>query len=440
MAAGAHLSKGREAFLTPYLEKRALFPAQISGLPSTDLGMIVVIPAKDEPHLLDSLESLRKASQPDGAVEVIVVINDGAADPVIVQKRNARLFAKATRWAAANSSFDKKFHILYHSQLPARQAGVGLARKIGMDEAVYRFAQIPMEKGLIVCFDADTRCQKNYFQSIQQYFAERPKIQAANIFYQHPLQGTQYPKKVYRAIALYELHLRYYTHAQRYAGFPFACETIGSAMVVRADAYQQQGGMNKRKAGEDFYFLHKFTPLGHFGEIKTTTVIPSPRRSDRVPFGTGKAVAKMAANTKETVTTYAPQSFEDLKLFFKKIPAFRKWKPGDENTLLEKLPESIAAFLRTIDWQKKLTEIIANTTNARTFRNRFFRWFNAFMVMKYVHYARDHHHANVPVEEAAAWLLAAHFGKKLRGEASAQKLLRILRKLDREQTDYFGKT
>jgi hypothetical protein len=291
--------------------------------------------------------------------------------------------------------------------------------------------------GLIVCFDADTLCQKNYFKAIQQYFSERPKLQAAGIYYEHPLEGEQHPQKVYRAITLYELHLRYYTHAQRYAGFPFACETIGSAMVARANAYQEQGGMNKRKAGEDFYFLHKFTALGHFGEIKTTTVIPSPRRSDRVPFGTGKAVMAMTQNINQEVMTYAPQSFEDLKVFFEKVPDLQKYNNETAEALLGALPKSVREFLKKNEVEKHLPLIIANTSNAATFRNRFFRWFDAFQLMKYVHFARDHYYPNVRVEVAAAWLLKTHFSKRLPNDPDAKSLLLLLRKEDKAAADFF---
>ena len=411
---------------TPYLEKRALFPAQISGQPAADLEMIVVIPAKDEPKLLKSLEALRKAKDIKGSIEIIVVINDSEADSTALQKRNERLFAKAIKWAVHHSQANKKFHILYHSDLPAKYAGVGLARKIGMDEAVYRLEEVGNKKGLILCYDADTLCQPNYFQAVQAYFKAHPKCQAASIYYEHPLNGEEHPKKVYRAIALYELHLRYYILAQRYAGFPYAFETIGSAMVVRTDAYQAQGGMNKRKAGEDFYFLHKYTILGHFGEIKTTILRPSPRRSDRVPFGTGKAVADIAARPKELVKTYSPRSFEDLKALFDKVLLLRKWNTKGVK-VLESYPKSIQDFLKSVEVEKNIKEIISNTSNAGTFRRRFYRWFNAFMIMKYLHFARDRFYENVPVEEAAAWLLKVHLRKRVRKGAGAATLLRQLR-------------
>ena len=39
--------------------------------------------------------------------------------------------------------------------------------------------------------------------------------------------------KTRKGITEYELHLRYFIHAQRHAGFPFATQTIGSSMAVR---------------------------------------------------------------------------------------------------------------------------------------------------------------------------------------------------------------
>ena len=93
-------------------------------------------------------------------------------------------------------------------------------------------------------------------------------------------------------IQLYEDYLHYYKKALDYAGFPDSIYTIGSAFAVRADAYVKQGGMNRRQAGEDFYFLNKLTKLGKITEINDAYVYPSARVSDRVPFGTGAAMNK----------------------------------------------------------------------------------------------------------------------------------------------------
>src|SRR5207249_6387595 len=106
------------------------------------------------------------------------------------------------------------------------------------------------------------------------HFRENPRSPGCSIYFEHPLEGPL-DARVYDAISTYELHLRYYVQALRYAGFPYAYHTFGSCMTVRADAYMEQGGMNKRKAGEDFYFLQKIISLDGFSDLTETTVIPS---------------------------------------------------------------------------------------------------------------------------------------------------------------------
>ena len=62
-------------------------------------------------------------------------------------------------------------------------------------------------------------------------------------------------------------------------------------MAVRAHAYARQGGMNRRQAGEDFYFMQKLVDGEQVENIAEATVFPSARLSHRVPFGTGKALS-----------------------------------------------------------------------------------------------------------------------------------------------------
>lgn len=413
--------------MTPYLQQRALLFQPIGRDPSPNLGIVVVIPAYREPHLLLSLMALERCELPDCDVEVLVVINDSEADSAELRNENLRIGAEAERWAKTHTGARCRFHLLYHLALPRKDAGVGLARKIGMDEACRRLEQAGNPQGLIACFDADSLCTPDYLRAIEQHFKARPQSPACSIRFEHPLCGAEFPPKLYRAIARYELHLRYYIQAQRYAGFPYAYHTVGSSMAVRCRAYQQQGGMNRRQAGEDFYFLHKFTASPHFSELQDTCVIPSPRPSNRVPFGTGRAVGE-ALRKRARIDTYALQTFTDLEAFFRQIPALTM-PTADENLAL---PESIQAFLAEIGAEESLSEIRANTSGPEAFRKRFFGWFNAFMVMKFAHFARDRFYPNVPVEHAAAALLSARFPERLPPNATdAVALLKLCRELDR---------
>jgi len=104
-----------------------------------------------------------------------------------------------------------------------------------------------------------------------------------------------------------------------FAGFPDSIYTIGSAFAVRAEAYVKQGGMNRRQAGEDFYFLNKLTKLGTVAEINDAFVFPSARVSDRVPFGTGAAMTKWMNEDEDLTKTYNFAAFQDLKRLFDRL-------------------------------------------------------------------------------------------------------------------------
>lgn len=415
--------------MTPYLQHRALLFQPIERQPSPNLGIAVVIPAYREPHLLLSLMSLKRCALPACDTEIIVVINDSEADTAEVRSENLLIAAEAERWAARNNSTRRCFHILYHCGLPRKDAGVGLARKIGMDEACRRLEQAGNPQGIIACFDADCRCSPNYLRAIEQHFQTYPKSPACSIHFEHPLRGAEFPPEIYSTATRYELHLRYFIQAQRYAGFPFAYHTVGSSMAVRCSAYQQQGGMNRRQAGEDFYFLHKFTTSSHFSILGDACVIPSPRPSNRVPFGTGRAVGE-ALFKRRPMTTYALQTFSDLRELVQRIPLLA----GATAQGMAELPETVQNFFLEIQAEEAIGEIRANTSGEEAFRQRFFRWFNAFMVMKFAHFARDRFYPNMPVEQTAAALLLLKFPERLpKNPDDTASLLKVYRDLDKIQ-------
>ena len=411
------------------------FEPQIKALVPQHLNIIVVIPCHDEKNLLASLKALQNCDAPTCFVEVIVVINHSENSDFAVKQQNENTFLAAQKWitkAQQTTSFIQ-FYVLKAFDLPKKHAGVGLSRKIGMDEAAFRLHQINRPQGIIACFDADSLCQKNYFVALEKHFAENPKNSACSIYFEHPTTGEEYDENVYKAIILYELHLRYYVHALRFARFPYAYQTIGSSMAVRAKDYLKQGGMNRRKAGEDFYFLHKFIPLGTFTELKETIMLPSPRPSHRVPFGTGKAVQDILDKKAEEdfYPTYHYQIFEDLKVFLSQIDVFHTLTQKNElEQLIKTLPKSVREFLKAYHFEEKLKEIQGNSTNLASFRRRFFHWFSAFIALKYVHFTLDSYYPNISVTVASKWLLEQHF--EIDSEnLSAKGLLIKFRQIDK---------
>lgn len=382
-----------------YLERYAYQHTYIAPDDYGQPDIIVVLPCHNEPDLLTSLDALEACETPQGVVSVIVVVNASVQADEEIKKHNEQTHTACLNWqAAASRKF--RYHFILENQLPKKHAGVGLARKIGMDEAV-RLFESQDKDGVILCFDADSTCETNLLIEVEKLFAENPKTPGCSIHFEHPLEGEQAPE-VYEGILNYELHLRYYVDGLKYAGFPYAFQTIGSSMAARSSAYQKQGGMNRRKAGEDFYFLHKIIPLGNFKELNTTKIIPSPRRSDRVPFGTGRAIGTWLDEGKEELLSYDPQVFEDLKVLFLSVDGL--YQTTDILTIWNNFPVSIQRFITIDEFKTQIQEFNSQANSLATFQKRFYQWFDGFKALKFVHFARDEFYPNVPIAEGVDWL------------------------------------
>lgn len=420
------------AFADKYLKKQRMYPEYISDPVSEKLNMIITIPCYDEPDLIPSLEALWNCDRPANEVEVIVIVNSGEQTPQKALDQNKKTISDAKAWIGEHQDEILKFYLIHQANLPKKFAGVGFARKIAMDEAVSRFNKIDKANGIITGFDADSACDANYLIEIEKLFKKYPKANGANIFYEHPLEGDEFDSEIYDAIAQYELYLRYYMLAMRYAGHPHAFHTVGSSFAVSASAYIKQGGMNRRQAGEDFYFLQKIIPLGKFYEIKTTRVIPSPRISDRVPFGTGKAVSVFIDEGITDYQTYNYSAFKDLKAFFDKIDDFFG---VDYDTylheLLVKLPGSVRSYLKEDNFFESLNEINKNCASIETFRKKFFAAFNAFKVLKYLNNVHEQFIDEESIVVCSKQLLS-DLGIDTKGIYAAKELLEIYRNYEKK--------
>ncbi len=379
-----------------------MYPTQVSAPPGAGLALVVAIPCYDEPGLGTTLKALWDCERPPCEVEVLTVINSSERDPPEVLARNRETYRSATRWIARHDDPRLRFHLLEFPHLPRRHAGVGLARKLGMDEAVSRLARNIAGRGIVASLDADCRCAPNYLTAIHQHFSDSPGIHGASIYFEHPLDdaaalGTE------RVIARYELFLRYYTRALRYAGLPHAFHTVGSCTAVRSEVYAAQGGMNRRQAGEDFYFVLKLALLGGWSELLETTVYPSPRISHRTPFGTGNAVREWAG-AERPQQAYAPEAFRDLRQLFLQVPALYRVDPDDPG-LLGSCPAPLRDYLLAVGFRDRLREVQRNAASPASFENRLWRWLNAFRVMKFLNATAGRDYPRVSVEQAARELL-----------------------------------
>lgn len=363
---------------------------------------IIVIPCCNEPDLIGTLNSLKDCEQLDYLVEVIVVLNHSESASFDVKQTNEKTLNSFQKWQLQNPLPMLQFHLLEAFNQPIKNAGVGLARKTGMDEAVRRFSSIS-QNGSIVCLDADCHVSENYLTTIDRQFVSTDAgIGIMNFEHQFEAENDI---NLRVGIINYELFLRYYVEGLRQSLFPNAIHTIGSCMLVKAAIYAKHGGMNKRKAGEDFYFLHKIVPHEKFVTIDKGTVYPSCRTSDRVPFGTGKAQQDWLNKDDNIYLTYDPQVFNDLKMLNESIQSmylleFKKW--------FIQMPKSIQDFFEVHGYAEKLDSIRANCRTFDQFKKQFYVWFDGFLCLKFIHYARDNFYPNISLTDAAGQLISVN--------------------------------
>ncbi len=392
------------SFADQYISKQTSV-YQVSVPVQEDLGICITIPCYNEPKLTKSLDALWNCNRPECSVEVIIIVNSGENSPTDALLQNEKSIEEFKTWRATHNDSRLNFHLIHITQVPHKFAGVGTARKTAMDAATLRFNSLNRPNGVIAGYDADSLCDSNYLTELESKFYRNEKLEGVSIHYEHPTSGSEFPAEYYQGIIDYELHLRYFVQAQKWAGLPFAFHTVGSSFAVKAQAYIKYGGMNRKKAGEDFYFLQKIIPHGKFGSLGTTKIIPSPRPSDRVPFGTGASIRKMETNSDFSFKTYRFEVFLGLKKLVQNKLLFFKNKFSEVDSSF--FEPTIWKFMEMNNFEKELEKINMHSPNDKIFTDRFYQWWNAFRTMKYLNWLHEEQVQKQKIGEAANQLLSA---------------------------------
>lgn len=372
-------------FASQYILKNIVYPEFIEAEVSEQVALIVMIPCLNEPEIIRTLESLWNCEPINSHIEVVVVVNESEASSLEVKQFNELNYNRLLDWKKTNDRTDLIVHPIYAQSVTAKHAGAGMARKIGMDEVVRRFNRLNRPDGIIVSLDADCLVSPNYFQEIEKAFRNKSCF-AATLNFKHRIDELEDLKQK-EGMRLYENYLHYYKRALDFTDFPNSIYTIGSAFAVRAEAYVKQGGMNRRQAGEDFYFLNKLTNLGKLTEIADAFVYPSARVSDRVPFGTGAAMTKWMCDTDDLALTYNFNAFLDLKILFGRIE--RLFQNTDVDEFIKDLPLSLQLYLPQISFQEKIKEICRNSSSPSSFSKRFFQFFDGLVILRFLNLAHQ---------------------------------------------------
>lgn len=393
-----------EPFLR-YLRTRALpGPWHIERCVRHDFAGAVVIPALAEVNsLFATLTSL--AQNPPELLErflVLVVVNhrEDAADA-----DKADNFTLLRRLAAGDG-VQSGLNLAWVDaaspgrELPAKGGGVGLARKIGFDLALPHL-DFTGPSPVLVSLDADTLVGGDYLAAILDHFRTTREGGAVLPFRHQP--GANPAEAA--AIRRYELFLRHYILGLSLAGSPYAYHSIGSALACSASAYVKAGGMNRRNAGEDFYFLQQLAKTTGVAPLTGTTVFPSSRPSGRVPFGTGRAVSRLLAGDRQAVRFYPPAVFAILGGWL--TLATENWKERGDVLLgqTRSLSAHLASFLAGHDFSDIWDRLGRQHRQRETLISAFHGWFDGLRSLRLIHHLCLCEHPRIEAEQAISCLL-----------------------------------
>jgi hypothetical protein len=134
--------------------------------------------------------------------------------------------------------------------------------------------------------------------------------------------------------------------------------------------------MSPRQGGEDFYFLQKAVKMHPVHEVRTPIVFPSPRISNRVPFGTGPSVGQIVGKGRYEVYNF--ELFGLLKDFYKLFPAM------EHSDRTDYIPSVILEYIGIHTFEKILAECRRYSSSLNSFIKRMYDHFDAFFIVKFL--------------------------------------------------------
>ena len=343
---------------------------------------IIAIPCCNE---LESLPSTLKSLKETGAQyidETLIIVNVNQRDSMDRSENLATL-----AWL---NNFDSPLQLAWFDHVTGAAAypekfGVGLARHQACSEG----SKFVANDAPIISLDADSPVNREYLEAIFSYLKDNPDFKAGHVNFAHRHCGSEAEKK---AIQIYENHLHRHRKQLELAKSPHAWYAIGSTIVCTKEAYDKSGGYHcRRMAGEDFYLLQQLSKTGcKIHMIEEAFVYPSDRVSDRVPFGTGKAVGEIIENGKWL--TYHDDCYRDLGLL---LIAVEESLTEPADTILKNTPASCKAWLVERKFHDIWAKLQTNSRDHKMLLQRFHEWMDAFQTLKLIHHLSDNHYPRV---------------------------------------------
>ncbi len=458
-------------YLARYATPDAAAGSALAAATKTAYAEAIVVPARRERAAL--VDELLACEAPGGRLLVVLVVNQsdagagrptgadpaaasggavsrtasGAADPLLeaAAARGGRPIGAPSLGATWIAGAGADLLVLDRAspgrRLAARE-GVGRARKIGVDAALVLRAAGRLESELIHTTDADAAIDAPRFRLAREALAIAPDAAAVTLPFVHAADEPALEVPV----ALHEIFLRHHVLGLAFAGSPYAFHSIGSLLAVRAESYAAVRGFPNREAGEDFHFLDKAAKTGAIVQPAGEPVVVAGRESDRVPFGTGPSIRRLAAAGREAplrdaaalrgaaggagedagspLLLPAALCFEALRDWIAALERFAVHGDAERFRRDAAQPEIDDALGASAALARLAGELRAGPPRLRAFHV----WFDGLRTLRFLQAVRDLERAVLPWNEALA---GAPFTGGIARRASAAEALAALRERDR---------
>ncbi|MFT5449822.1 MAG: glycosyltransferase involved in cell wall biosynthesis [Gammaproteobacteria bacterium] len=409
-----HANKAVRKYLDQYAEDSAHIGARLAQ----SFNQVVVIPAYGEDQILDRAIDSIPGDSGDPSL-AIVVINERDASPATVKSINAATSARLrTRFGdccqicgKTDGKVDDQLDepallcrtpfgalLLLRVTLPDDQ-GVGLARKHGADLALGAWAAGLIASPWIHCTDADVQLPDDYFRT--------PESAAAVAL--HRFRHVATHDDAQEAARTYDLWLRLHVLGLHWAASPYGFHSIGSTITVNAVSYARVRGFPRRNAAEDFYFLNKLAKTGTVIAANSAPLRIAARVSDRVPFGTGRAIGLARSEGLHALPRfYHPRVYVYLKAVLAELE--RSCDSGFfERSVVRRAlseqqldPAPLEVALNTLGLDAAVERTMRSSPQRHTRLHAVHCWFDAFRTLKLIHHLRDNGVASVDAKTALA--------------------------------------